>query len=381
MITSIRLVALCGLAVGLAACDSAQEAPVSPESADGLFDASLFPTSSNIIAVRNAPDAENRDRVFRTTQALSRKDRLYDEPTLEAALGMPVASFQQVAFARGSGRFYSTLDASDNTGRIVRANRRGDIRAVTTAGIAPKGVFVDIDVSTGFVGVADFGTGPMDSQILIYNENFQDGEAPVITITDLGTGGRAWDLFYSNADNILFVSKTNGEVVAYDNFVSMAQAFLGSGTPIMPTREFAISNPNDPSPVQESENLHGISYDDGTRVLVVSDVRDPSAPLSGQIYTVDDGDTAGGPPNPAMTPSTLVDFRARLRSPMGGNSVMLGNPVDVLGFGDDLYVAAKGTGKVLRFDNILGRVGEQGAISPDAMIDVQGAESVSFFNR
>lgn len=382
MLSPTRLTALVALTFGLAACDSAQDAPGSEaETAGALFDASVFPTTNNILATQNLPDARNADRVYRVTPSLSSASRLYDEQRLDDAIPQGVESLQQVAYATATTRFFSTFDGEDGNGYIVRTNRRGEVNAVTQAGLNPKGVFVDIQVGTGFVGVADFGTSTANSQILIYNDSFADGEAPVITITNLGTDGRAWDLFYSDSDDILFVAKTNGEVVAYDNFVSQAQDFIGFGVPVTPDREFAVSNPADNPRVKQSLNFHGVSYDDDTQILIVSDVRAPSNPLSGRIYTVDNADEVGGPPNAPGTPSNLVDFRARLRSPMGGNNTMLGNPVDILGYGGDLYVAAKGTGKLLRFDNILTRTGQQGNISPDAMRDLEGAESVSFFQR
>ena len=382
MLSSTRIAALVALSFGLAACDSAQDAPAAgTETAGVLFDASVFPTTNNIIATQNLDDSLNKDRVFRVNPALTSAARLYDEPTLDAAIDEGVESLQQVAYARNTATFYSTIDGEDGNGYLVRANRRGEVEAVTMAGLSPKGVFVDIQVGTGFVGVADFGTSEANSQILIYNENYAEDEAPVVVISNLGTGGRAWDLFYTEADDILFVSKTNGEVAAYDSFVSKAQAFIGFGTPIVPDREFAISNPNDTPRIKRSGNLHGISYDDDTQILIVSDVRNPANVMSGRIYTVADGDEVGAPPNAPGTPSNLVDFRARIQSPMGGNNTRLGNPVDILGFGQNLYVAAKGSGKLLRFDNILTRTGLQGNISPNAMRDLKGAESVSFFQR
>ena len=376
----IPIAALCAAAFGLSACDSAQQDSTEPTSADALFDASVFGTTNNIIAVRNAPDAENRDRAFRADPALNGKARLFDEGQLDAAIPGGVRSFQQAAFSLADRDFYGTFDGNDGNGRLVRVNRNGSIAAVTNAGTMPKGIFVDIDVSTGFVGVADFGMSAATSSILIYNEDFADNEAPVIVISNLGTGGRAWDLFYSEEDDILFVSKTNGEVAAYDNFRSLAVDFISEATPIAPTREFAVSNPSTPG-TRESTNLHGISYDEDTKILIVSDVRIPTNTQSGRLYTVDNGDTAGAAPNTAGMPSNLVPFRARFQSSQAGNATRLGNPVDILGYGDDVYVAAKGSNQVLRFDDILTRTGDQGDTAPNATLTVEGAESVAFFQR
>jgi hypothetical protein len=388
--TPARVVALCALAFGLAACDSTQEdanSTPAPATADGIFEANLFETTNSIVSVSNRPDTENRDRLYRLDPSLATRATLIGETRIDDGVPGGVKSFQQAAFAQDGRDFFGTFDGNDNVGKLVRADRRGQIEAITNAGLRPKGVFVDINVGNGYVGVADFGTSEANSQILIYADNFADGAAPAATITNLGTGGRAWDLFYAADEDILFVTKTNGEVAAYDNFVGQVGPVIFNNVPgstVAPTREFAISNPDaNPTTVKRSLNLHGVAYDSDTDILIVSDVANPAQPLSGRIYTIADGNTVGAAPNATGTPSNLVPFRARIRSRAApdNNNTLLGNPVDILGFGGNLYVAAKGTNRVLRFDNILTAVGQQGNRAPDAAREVEGAESVAFFQR
>ena len=392
MITHTRIAALCALTFGLAACDSSQEpgAIAEAETAVGVFEANAFPTGVNIVGVSNRPDAENRDRILKLNRSLDRRSKLAGEPRFDRAVPGGVKSFQQVAFAGPQRDFVGTFDGNDGFGKLIRTNRRGTIEAVTNVGRRPKGVIVDAVIGgSSYIGVADFGinTGSVSpARVLFYNQEFAQGEAPVARLTNFGTGGRVWDLFYSQEADILFLSKTNGEVAAYDNFsAAIAPVIAGTapGSSVMPTREFAISNKQDMPQSKRSLNLHGIAYDAETDILIVSDVANPANPLSGRIYTIANGSTAGAPPNASGTQSNLVSFRARIRSlaAPANNNTLLGNPVDILGFGENLYVAAKGTNRVLRFDNILTATGNQGNRAPDAQREVIGAESVSLFLR
>ena len=288
MLTRTKVAALCALTFGLAACDSSQEpgAISEAETADGIFEANAFPTGVNIISVSNRPDTENRDRIYKHGRSLERRSKLVGEPRIDRAVPGGVKSFQQVAFAGPQRDFVGTFDGNDDIGKLIRTNRRGTIEAITNVGRRPKGVIVDAEFGgSSYVGVADFGitSGSMSpSQVFFYNQNFAPGEAPVATLTNFGTGGQVWDLFYSQEADILFLSKTNGEVAAYDNFSAMITPVLGgaaAGSSVTPTREFAISNPQNSTQVKRSRNLHGITYDAETDILIVSDVSKPDRPV------------------------------------------------------------------------------------------------------
>lgn len=210
--------------------------------------------------------------------------------------------------------------------------------------VAPKGLALTADLSA--LMVADFGAG----EIKVFDANIT-GDTPPAFSVELG-GDIPWDVAYDDPSDRLFVAVTNGNVLVFDGFLAEQG---GSG----PTR--VISPTFDGG---ESINLHGIAYDAASDKLIVSDVGDAMVADDGFIFIIADASTA----------EDVVEVQAAI----GGDQTKLGNPVDLVFDGANVYVAEKANSSVLRYDGVLDLVGLVN--EPEAAaIEVVNAESVQLY--
>ena len=108
-------------------------------------------------------------------------------------------------------------------------------------------------------------------------------------------------------------------------------------------------------------NLHGIDFDPASGSLIVSDVGSAAVTDDGKIYVLPDAGMASG----------NVDVSRVI----AGAATLLGNPVDIMFDGTDLYVAEKSNAAILRFDDLLSSAG--GNVAPSESTGFVAPESVA----
>ncbi|MCI0637020.1 MAG: hypothetical protein L0206_24355, partial [Actinobacteria bacterium] len=235
--------------------------------------------------------------------------------------------------------------AKGRDGETLTDSRDRQIMGASTLLVSPKGVEV-VD-QLGRVLVAENNAAA--PSILVFSSSAMDDAVP-LEVTELPA--QPWDLDYDPAGDRLFIAMTDGSVAVYD-------AYFNLPVPAVPDRVITISD-GGVVPVQESVNLHGIVYDASNDTLIVTDVGDIAVDDDGVIYTIDAASTADG-----LTAPTVR---------IAGASTLLGNPVDVAYNGQDLFVAEKLNGLVLRFNDVLTSAG--GDIAPDDSVLHVAPESV-----
>ena len=337
--------ALCGLAAfGLAACDSADGPAATPESATGAFDAALFADSDQLIVISNQADAKNNDRAvrFRNPDPLGGKAAFFYERNYD------VVSFQQAILDESEVEYFGTFDLEEN-GRVARFDRRGNQLAVNDAVLfSPKGLDVGFVDGERFIFVADVG----QSGIPVHDG---DTLAPEVILSEPGAPN--WDVHFNTDTNLLFAAGVDGFVSVYNVF--------GPGD--APFDRFQVMDVNG----NPATNNHGITYDSESETLIVSDVGDAGSATDGSINVLN-----YNPLDRLIGEST--DTAIMARATYMGDNTMLGNPVDLSGSNDGVFVAEKanGGGRILRFANVLTATGMLN-VAPDAMNStVKGAESV-----
>ena len=227
---------------------------------------------------------------------------------------------------------------------MARFDRRGNQLAVNDdLLVSPKG----LAAASGLIFVADVGRSGgliLDAETL--EPALEQHNEP---------GAPNWDFHVEPTFGIVFGAGTDGFVNVY----------AGPGDP---TDRFQVLGANgDPA-----TNNHGITYDLASRTLIVSDVGDAGSDSDGALHVLDyDFEDRGQIGNPFGTP-------IRARATYAGANTMLGNPVDIAGSNDGVFVAEKanGGGKVLRFAGVLSASGVQNVAPAAVNSTVQGAESV-----
>ena len=321
---------------------------------DATADASLFVTSN--------PDGVANDAVVRLSPSLT--------GTAVTFGGLSGAtSIQSVAFD-GSGNAFLTADIGPLAGAVVyvpglcsgedgactnaSTTLGGGTRIVagsSTGLVAPKGLVV----AGGFVMVADVGASGVGAAVRVFPTSASGNVAPEFAITDLGAGTSPWDIAFDATAGRLYVATTNGLVLVYDNVLT-TRGENGPTRTITPTE----------GGEQVSVNLHGIAYDRGRDLLIVSDVGSATDSADGQIFTIGSASTARG--------ATAVRYRN------SGSATRLGNPVDlVLASNGRVYVAEKSNDLVLRYDGLLSATGIANAAA-DVSTSVTKPESVTLVN-
>ncbi len=220
----------------------------------------------------------------------------------------------------------------------------GRIYGPKTGLVTPKGLVLNAAGDRLFV--AD--TAALD--IKVYAATTLADVAPIFELNDLG-GGAVWDIAYDDASDMLFAAGVDGTVRVFENVL----AGMGGA----PVRIFTPTNDQD---AKVSVNLHGIHYDAASDTLILSDVGSAMNAADGQIFVIADASTADG--------------NVVVQAQLGGEATKLGNPVDVVFNGINLYVAEKSNSLVLRFDGVLALAGFNNSAA-SVEIAVPGAESVA----
>lgn len=321
-----------------------------------------FPDDGN-----GGPAPGDDDLIFRVPQSLA------GDPTPVFAADFGGTTLENIAFDLNSDAIVTFDDGS--TGGVGFINRlrlrdggsiddRRDRSVMNSATLtAPKGFDVanggGFDVlDGGLVIVADFESAA-PGNIVVLGACADDGAAPLFT-TALPTGVRPWDLDYDAFNDRLYVAATNGSILVYDTYVQDQPTSAAPDRTIIPA---------DDAGVQISVNLHGIQHLQANNSLIVSDVGDAGSATDGQIFVIENANTANGP----------TSVRARIVG--GADPNQLGNPVDIIFDGlNNLFVADKNNNRVLRIDDILNFTGEVTLSSSNSSsASVEAPESVTLF--
>lgn len=262
------------------------------------------------------------------------------------------------------GNSYATYDG-DEVGVLVStkvATQRSDdafsasydrkITGDATGLVSPKGL--DVASQSGLIFVAE--NNATTPAILIYSACASGNVMPLMTLTATGAA-RPWDVDYDAHTDRAFVALTNGTVAVFNEVV----ASLNAGETSLDSESQLITPAIAGVALPAPSNIHGIDYDSLSDALIISDVGSAADITDGKIYVLNNAGTASG----------LTDIAVNIAGP----NTNLGNPVDIMYTGTDLYVAEKSNGLVMRFDNILSNAG--GDISPDLSISYTAPESVA----
>ncbi len=322
--------------------------PDSPTLGDDVsdIDDSATPLDGLLVASNpggGAPETGDLRRLDLTLSETAFFEGLFEleNVTLDQA-GDACVSFDDGIGLAGGLLFVNRL-AKGRDGDTVNESRDRTLMGASTTLVSPKGV--EIVDGRGRVLVAENGAAA--PSVLVFSTSAMDDAAPLATIP---LTVQPWDLDYDPGNDRLFVALTDGSVAVFD-------AFFNLPFPTTPDRVITIS---DGLGAQESVNLHGIVYDAVNDVLIVSDVGDTAVATDGVIYTIDAASAADG----------LTDPTVRI----GGAATLLGNPVDLAYDGQNLFVAEKSNGMILRFDDVLTSAG--GDIAPNDDVVHVSPESV-----
>jgi hypothetical protein len=275
-------------------------------------------------------------------------------------------ALENIAFDQSGDAFVTFDDGDDDNGGIhvlnrLAVGRDGDtpatsrdrvIRGDATGLVAPKGI--EIVDSRGLALVAD--SAPAAAGIRAFSTTTSGDVEPLF---ETGLDVPPWDLDYDPGEDRLFVALTDGTVAVFD-------AYLDDPDGAVPDRVIVPSTFAG-LPFPPPTNLHGIVHVATSDALIVSDVGSALIDTDGRIHIIANASTATG-----ITPvSASIDDGNAL---LAGNN-LLGNPVDLAFDGEDLFVAEKAQGMLLRFDNVLDGTG--GDLTPDAQVNFAAAESVA----
>ncbi|WP_166112167.1 hypothetical protein [Pseudoalteromonas sp. Z9A5] len=289
-------------------------------------------------------------------------------PELTTTLGSYNASqtIESVTFDK-AGNSYTTFDNSTtSTGGIiisnkVAINRDGQtysasqdsiISGTNTGLISPKGL--DVASDSGMILVAENNADT--PSISIFSTCTTGNASPLMTLT-FANNARPWDVDYDVTTDRAFVALTNGTVAVFDEVKSKLMA----GTTNIAIENRLITPANTGTAVEAPSNIHGIDYDSVSGSLILSDVGSATVADDGKVYVLNNVATASG----------LVNISTTISGP----NTLLGNPVDIMYSGTDLYVAEKSNNVVMRFNNILSSAG--GNISADESAAFAAPESVA----
>ncbi len=210
-----------------------------------------------------------------------------------------------------------------------------EIKGAKTTLKNPKGLA--ISSKRGLLFVADNGT----SNIVVFSAEAAGDVEPIATVN---TPAKPWDVDYDEATDTLYVALVNGKVMVYEQFI-----FSGFD-----------ANPERTIEPEGSVNLHGIIYDRTKDILLLSDVGDANNKEDGKLFVIKQASKVNGAVKPART--------------IEGATTRLGNPVDIVYDGKDLYVAEKANDALLVYKNFL--LGPSGAITADVIVDDIKPESL-----
>jgi hypothetical protein len=250
------------------------------------------------------------------------------------------------------GIVISNKVAINRDGQTYNTNQDSIITGTNTGLISPKGL--DVASDSGMILVAENNADT--PSISIFSTCTTGDASPLMTLT-FANGARPWDVDYDANTDRAFVALTNGTVAVFDEVKSKLMA----GNANIAVEDRLITPANAGTAVEAPTNIHGIDYDSLSGSLILSDVGSAAVADDGKIYVLN---------NVAMA-SGLVNISTTISGP----NTLLGNPVDIMYTGTDLYVAEKSNNVVMRFNNILSIAG--GDISADASTAFTAPESVA----
>ena len=301
-----------------------------------------------------------------TSETTGQISRLSPELTITLGSYNASQTIESVTFDK-AGNSYTTFDNSTtSTGGIiisnkVAINRDGQtysasqdsiISGANTGLISPKGL--DVASDSGMVLVAENNADT--PSISIFSTCTTGDASPLMTLT-FANNARPWDVDYDVTTDRAFVALTNGTVAVFDEVKSKLMA----GTTNIAIEDRLITPANTGTAVEAPSNIHGIDYDSVSGSLILSDVGSATIADDGKIYVLNNVATASG----------LVNISTTISGP----NTLLGNPVDIMYSGTDLYVAEKSNNVVMRFNNVLSSAG--GNIIADESAAFAAPESVA----
>ena len=250
------------------------------------------------------------------------------------------------------GIVISNKVAINRDGQTYNTNQDSIITGLNTGLISPKGL--DVASDSGMILVAENNADT--PSISIFSTCTTGDASPLMTLT-FANDARPWDVDYDANTDRAFVALTNGTVAVFDEVKSKLMA----GSTNIAVEDRLITPANSGTAVAGPTNIHGIDYDSLSGALILSDVGSAAVADDGKIYVLNNTENASG----------LVNISATISGP----NTLLGNPVDIMYSGTDLYIAEKSNNVVMRFNNILSTTG--GDISADASMAFNAPESVA----
>jgi hypothetical protein len=250
------------------------------------------------------------------------------------------------------GIVISNKVAINRDGQTYNTNQDSVITGANTGLISPKGL--DVASDSGMILVAENNADT--PSISIFSTCTTGDASPLMTLT-FANGARPWDVDYDANTDRAFVALTNGTVAVFDEVKSKLMA----GNTNIAVEDRLITPASAGAAIEAPSNIHGIDYDSLSGSLILSDVGSAAIADDGKIYVLN---------NVAMA-SGLVNISTTISGP----NTLLGNPVDIMYTGTDLYVAEKSNNVVMRFNNILSSAG--GDVSADASTAFTAPESVA----
>lgn len=340
---------------------------VKPESlvqvSTSIMESDISDTWKSDVSLRGVAVSSNPGSAGTTTGVIAR---------FSSPLNSQLASFnnsvsiESVSFDL-SGDSYTTFDDSTTlTGGIIIGNRVATSRneqsynpardriitGANTGLISPKGI--DVASKNGLVFVAE--NNETTPGILVFSSCATGNVNPLLTLTPANSA-RPWDVDYDVSTDRAFVALTNGTVAVFNEVSSKVM----SGVTNISGEDQLITPAISGAAIQAPTNIHGIDYDPASDSLIISDVGSATDATDGKLYVIPAAKNASGLSNVSVS--------------IAGENTMLGNPVDVMYDGSNLYVAEKSNGLVMRFDNVLNSAG--GNITADASIAYTAPESVA----
>lgn len=310
------------------------------------------------VAVSSNPSTagDTTGQISRLNTALSSELASYNaSQTIESVsfdkAGNSYATFDNASTGMG-GIVISTKVAYNRDGETFNASQDRLISGSNTGLISPKGL--DIASDSGMIFVAE--NNETTPSIAIFSSCATGDVSPLMTLT-FANNARPWDVDYDSNTDRAFVALTNGTVAVFDQVKNK----LLSGETTISTEDRLITPANNSQALAAPTNIHGIDYDSLSGALILSDVGSAAVADDGKIYVLNNTANASG----------LVNISATISGP----NTLLGNPVDIMYSGTDLYVAEKSNNVVMRFNNILSTAG--GDISADASMAFSAPESVA----
>jgi len=284
--------------------------------------------------------------------ALTSQQTSYDTSMTQESMTLDAAGNAYATYdGNAVGVLIATKVATNRAAATFNTSYDRTIEGANTGLVSPKGI--DVSSADGLIFVAE--NNATTPGIMIYSSCASGDVAPLLTLTASGLA-RPWDVDYDAHTDKAFVALTNGTIAVFDQVV----AKMNAGVTSIAAEDRTITPAMSGLAVVAPSNIHGIDYDSLSDSLIVSDVGSAADITDGKIYVLSNAGNASG----------LTDIAVSI----AGANTNLGNPVDIMYTGSDLYVAEKSNNLIMRFDDIISSIG--GDISPDLSISYTAPESI-----